>query len=286
MLAMLLFAAGPVLAADPPKFAMIEWVTGPVEILNARGQARPARVSEAIISGETVQTGSGGEMHVRTEDTGVIAFRPNSQVRIDSYLAKGGKDDNLALTLLRGALRSVTGWVGRTNPSGYSVRTPTATVGIRGTDHETHYVPPHAGTDPNLPPAGTYDKVISGSTVLQNGAGQTVIGANQSAHAPNDAKSAPRLLDRTPSIYRPGNNEGRLEMRKAELAREIETRLQDRIKEQREAKEAKDLKDSKEDKDAKDAKDGKDTKDSKDARDPKDLKDKAADKKRRRPTDK
>ncbi len=275
LLSAVAIAATGAIAAEPVKFAMIEWVAGPVEVVNARGQSRPAWVSEAVLSGETIQTGPGGEMHVRTEDAGFIAFRPNSQVRIDSYMAAGGKEDNLALSLLRGALRSVTGWIGKTNSPRYSVRTPTATIGIRGTDHETHYVPPHAGTDPNLPPPGTYDKVNAGSTVLQNAGGQVVIGTNQSAHAPHDAKAAPRLLDRAPSIYKPGANDGRVEARKTELAREIESRLQERLKDLHDAKDGKDLKDVKDQ-----------LKERADKADPGEVRRKTTEKRQRRPGDK
>lgn len=282
----ILFSAALLLMADlawaegPARFGIIEWSTGPAEIINANGQSRLARATEPVLSGETVLTGPAGELHVRTEDSAFIAFRQNTQVRIDSYLAKGGSDDNFAVTLLRGAMRSITGWLGRKSPNNYRVRTPTATIGIRGTDHETHYVPPHPGTDASLPAPGTYDKVNTGGTILRNMGGELAIGPNQSAHAPNDGRTSPRLLDRAPSIYRSGMNDSRIETRKMELAREIEARLQDR------PGSAKDLKDLKE---LKEAKEGGETKDARDAKDSKGLdKDdvrKAADRKRRKPGD-
>lgn len=267
--------AGALWAATPARFGIIEWTTGPAEILNANGQSRPARATEPVLSGETVQTGPGGELYVRTEDSAFIAFRQNTQVRIDSYLATGGTEDNFAVSLLRGAMRSVTGWLGRKNPAAYRVRTPTATVGIRGTDHETHYVPPHPGTDANLPAPGTYDKVNSGGTTLRNMGGHVDVGPNQSAHAPNDGRIAPRVLDRTPNIFRPGMNDSRIEVRKMELAREIEARLQERPGGPKDLKELKELKDAKDGNEAKDARDAKGL-DKDDVR-------KAADRKRRKP---
>jgi hypothetical protein len=276
--------AGALWAATPVRFGIIEWATGPAEIINANGQARPARASEPVLSGETVQTGPGGELHVRTEDSAFVAFRQNTQVRIDSYLATGGAEDNFAVSLLRGAMRSVTGWLGRKNPAAYRVRTPTATVGIRGTDHETHYVPPHPGTDANLPAPGTYDKVNSGGTTLRNMGGQIDIGPNQSAHAPNDGRTAPRVLDRAPNIFRPGMNDSRIEMRKMELAREIEARLQERPGSPKDLKELKELKDAKDAKDGNEAKDVRDAKDAKEAKGAdKDDARKAAERKRRKP---
>ena len=234
-------------AAEPPRFARVEWVEGTVTILDAKGGSRAAKVGGDILPGETIRSAKGSEMHVRTEDAGFIAFRQESEVRIDAYLATGSKDDQIALALLKGALRSITGWLARSDPARYRIRTPTATVGVRGTDHEPAYVPPvdTGGAAPPVPP-GTYDKVNAGSTVITNAAGSVSIAANQTGHAAHDGKLAPRLLDRTPPIFRPGNNESRIEARKMELAREIETRLRERAQDGKDLPDADKLKDLRE----------------------------------------
>jgi hypothetical protein len=257
-------AAPMAFAADPVRFARIEIAEGMVNIVDAKGQSRAARVGEAIYAGETVRTARGAELQARTEDSGLLVFRPDSEVRIDAYLASGRKDDTIAMSLLRGALRSVTGWIARANNANYRLRTPVATVGVRGTDHETHYVPPPAAGEaaPSAPP-GVYDKVNSGATVLENAAGKLVINAGQTAHAAHDARSAPRVVDRTPAIFRRGNNEERIEARKMELAREIETRMRERLPEGKELPDADKLKDLKELKESKDATSAKDTVDAK-----------------------
>ena len=241
----LILAGLPASAADPALYARIEFVEGEVSIFDARNEPRPARSAGVILAGETIVTGPNGELHARTEDAGFVAFRPNTRVRIDSYLAAGGKDDNVAVSLVTGALRSITGWIGRLNPGGYRIKTANATVGIRGTDHETHYIASSPGGDPGATAPGTYDKVNAGATLLQNNAGQLLINAGQAAHAAHDGKSSPRLLDRAPPIFKPGKNEPRIESRRTELSREIETRLQDRINELRDTHDLKDLKDMK-----------------------------------------
>lgn len=265
-LALLLCAwiAPSALAADPVRFAKIEIAEGSVSIVDAKGQSRAARVGEAIYAGETVKTARGAELQARTEDSGLVVFRPDSEVRIDAYLADGRKDDTMAMSLLRGALRSVTGWIARANNASYRLRTPVATVGVRGTDHETHYVPPPAAgeTAPGTP-AGVYDKVYSGATVLENAAGKLIVNAGQTAHAAHDARNAPRVVDRTPAIFRRGNNEERIDARKMELAREIETRMRERLPEGKELPDADKLKDLKELKESKDATSAKDTVDAK-----------------------
>ena len=213
-------------------YAHVEFVQGTVSILDAKGQARAPQVKDKIFAGETVLTGRNGELHVRTDDHGYVAFRANTKMKIDSYLAEGDKDDNVVMSLLYGSLRSVTGWIGKHNADKYTIRTPTATIGIRGTDHEPHVILPSGpGEGPPAAPPGTYEKVHSGATIIKNEGGQTVVNANHVAFAPHDGKAPPRALDRAPDIYKPTANEGRIEGRRKELAKEMEEKRLSRQKE-------------------------------------------------------
>ena len=219
-------------------YAHVEFVKGTVSIVDAKGQARMPQVNDKIFAGETILTGRDGELHARTDDHGYVAFRANTRMKIDSYLAEGDKDDNVVMSLLYGSLRSITGWIGKHNADKYAIRTPTATIGIRGTDHEPHVIlPPGPGEGPPAAPPGTYEKVHSGATVIKNEGGQTVVNANHVAFAPHDGKAPPRALDRAPDIYKPTANEGRIENRGKELVKEMEEKRQARIKEAAEKRE-------------------------------------------------
>ncbi|MFH0934695.1 MAG: FecR domain-containing protein, partial [Pseudomonadota bacterium] len=44
------------------------------------------------------------------------------------------RDGNMLVSVLKGSLRFVTGLLGKHNPKAVGIRTPTATIGIRGTD--------------------------------------------------------------------------------------------------------------------------------------------------------
>ena len=44
------------------------------------------------------------------------------------------QDGSLALNLLQGSIRVVTGWLGKLHPEQVKVITPTSVVGVRGTD--------------------------------------------------------------------------------------------------------------------------------------------------------
>jgi hypothetical protein len=215
-------------------FSHVEFTEGRASIVDAKGQSRAARVGEKVSEGETLVTGSDGELHARTDDHGLIALRANTRVKVEIYRAAGDDDDRSVLSLIGGTLRSITGWIGKYHPSNYQVKATTATVGIRGTDHEPLVIAP----GDKLGPAGTYDKVNTGSTYIQNAAGRVDVAAGHAGFAPHDGKSAPRALEKIPDAYKATRNEGRINARKEELAREMEQRRLERQKETKEKAEA------------------------------------------------
>jgi hypothetical protein len=169
------------------------------------------------------------------EDQALIAVRPNTRMRIDAYRALGDKDDNSTLFLLSGTFRALTGWIGRYNKERYRIRTSTATIGIRGTDHEPAYFGADTRSEErdNHPP-GSYDKVNLGETFIQNAAGRISLTQGRAGFAPEGARDAPRVLERTPTFYRRTRNESSFESKRAPQAKDIETRRIERIEKVRE----------------------------------------------------
>ena len=215
-------------------FSHVEFTEGRASIIDAKGQSRAARVGEKVIEGETLVTGSDGELHARTDDHGLIALRANTRVKVEVYRAAGDDDDRSVLSLVGGTLRSLTGWIGKYRPANYLVKANTATIGIRGTDHEPLVIAP----GDKQGPAGTYDKVNAGSTYIQNATGRVDIAAGHAGFAPHDGKFAPRALEKVPDAYKATRNEGRINARKEELAREVEQHRLERQKETKEKAEA------------------------------------------------
>lgn len=199
----------------------MELVEGDVQILDADKKPRPARPGEALNEGDSIVTGKDGEVHIKMRDEGFIAVRPNTDLQVVAYRAQGDDQDKGIIALAKGSFRSVTGWIGKFNSSAYQIKTPAATIGIRGTDHEPLVIPPGSPDGD----AGTYDKVYVGASFIETPKGRIDIGAGKAgfaAGAANVEPSAPRLLTQPPQAYKPTHNENLIEPRHDAIQKVVE----------------------------------------------------------------
>jgi len=152
-------------------------------------------------------------------DGGFIAVRPNTDMGFDTYRYSGKEDgtENAIVSLLQGGFRTITGVIGRTNKQNYLIKTETATIGIRGTDHEPMVILAPALGQVAIAEAGTYDKVNVGVAFIRTDAGSIDIQSNQVGFAPV-TKAAPVILPKIPPFYKPtpepGSQKAKEESRK------------------------------------------------------------------------
>jgi hypothetical protein len=190
----------------------VDSLGGKVTVMRQSGDAVLQPGSE-VREGDTLVTGADGWLLLSMADGGIITLRPDTRLRIDVYRYSAGArdDDSVLLNLLRGAFRSVTGEVGHFFRASYQIKTSTATIGIRGTDHEPAYFAPGQSGDHE---PGTFDRVADGESFIENAHGRVPVRAGQFGFVHHDGRSAPRLLDRLPAFYG----------RHAELDRRLEAR--------------------------------------------------------------
>lgn len=124
-------------AAAPP-------VAGQVGIASAArpgvlsvSNERVVYIGNAVTFGERFRTDSTGVVHILFMDRSSMTLGPNSELVIDEFVFRPeAQQGNIAVNLLRGSLRAVGGFVSKfITPLGRSaaqIRTPTATIGIRG----------------------------------------------------------------------------------------------------------------------------------------------------------
>ena len=107
---------------------------GDVRARKRHGADRAVARGTAIYPGDQIST-QDGRLQIRFSDGGYVSLLPNTDfvVRAYSYDGRLDGEETSFFGLTRGAMRAVTGWIGRINKSRYTITTPTATIGVRGT---------------------------------------------------------------------------------------------------------------------------------------------------------
>ncbi|MEX2241179.1 MAG: FecR domain-containing protein [Burkholderiales bacterium] len=215
-----LICAAAAQAQPQPRVAgAIELTDGDVLLEGRDGKARLPVNGESVLEGDTVTTFANGEIHLQMADGASLIVRESSKITIAEYVADGGEQDRSLIELAKGALRSITGWIGQYNRANYKIRTPLVTIGVRGTDHE----PSHLLEGDPRGEAGSYDKVNEGRTFMQGAEGTIEVPANRAVF-----RAQARLLATVPGFFRPGRFERRFEQRAQVVRRAIVERRQAR----------------------------------------------------------
>jgi ferric-dicitrate binding protein FerR (iron transport regulator) len=126
-------------------------IAGPVAALEASGQViavvrdtaasgpagdRALAVKGPVYSGDLIKTNRRGTTQILFADNTRMVIGPNSEVAVDDFVFSGSsKASTFAIDALRGSFRFITGASAK---NVYSINTPTATIGVRGTAFDGH----------------------------------------------------------------------------------------------------------------------------------------------------
>lgn len=110
-------------------------IRGNVRLLGSDGVSRPARAGEALAPIERIETEADAGAGVVLRDGTSLVVGPSSRLDLKEFhFDSTTRDGGILISLVRGSLRMITGLIGKTQPDAVRVETPTATIGIRGTD--------------------------------------------------------------------------------------------------------------------------------------------------------
>jgi FecR protein len=99
---------------------------------DGQGGKRVLEVEAPVFSGDKIVTGPIGEAQIKFRDNTKLVVGPNSTMTIDAFVFNDNGDaKKFAINVTRGAFRFITG---NGPKSAYSISTPTATIGVRGTE--------------------------------------------------------------------------------------------------------------------------------------------------------
>ena len=131
ILAAALSAAFPALAID---VGLIKVSKGSVQI--QRGSAKaPATVGAGVQASDVIVTGADGSAGITFTDNSLVSVGPNSVFAIDKYsfdttTHQGEFEGNLK----QGRLAAISGKMVKQSPESMKIRTPSAIMGVRGTE--------------------------------------------------------------------------------------------------------------------------------------------------------
>jgi hypothetical protein len=73
-------------------------------------------------------------MGVTFKDNTVMSFGPGTEITVDEYLYSPSRDDlKLSARIARGTLEYISGVIAKLKPEAVAIKTPTGTIGVRGT---------------------------------------------------------------------------------------------------------------------------------------------------------
>jgi len=112
----------------------IKVATGQV-LVDRKGQSLPGRVGMSLETDDVVRTGVDGSVGITMRDNSLLSAGPNSILSLERFeFDPTTNEGRLDAQLRRGTLAVVSGRIAKKTPQAMTVRTPSATLGVRGTE--------------------------------------------------------------------------------------------------------------------------------------------------------
>lgn len=169
---------------------MVTQLSGGMTASRPDGTVRQLALKSEVASGETLATGAGSYALVKFIDDSEVVLKPVTMLAIDHFAFDHGKpaSDSAGLRLVRGGMRTVTGLLGKRNKEKFTLQTPSATIGIRGTTFFLEYL---TGSDDGAAASrldpGLHVYVSDGGISLTNQAGFFQYDPGQYGYIKDDA---------------------------------------------------------------------------------------------------
>lgn len=197
IISLMALTSSTLLAAEIGKLVVVK---GPVELVASDGSKSPAKALQVLSEGDKLQTGAGGYVKLMMNDESVFQVGPNSEFGFDKFEMKSKNERTAVYNLAKGQLRS---WFVHKSPEKtLTIKTPTASMGIRGTEILTD-VYQSSGGDVKTDIALIRGKLevasgaLGGRVMLEPGQLLDGLGSKLVGRAPASAREA--LLKKLPS---------------------------------------------------------------------------------------
>ncbi|MBM3569115.1 MAG: hypothetical protein FJX46_10210, partial [Alphaproteobacteria bacterium] len=156
----------------------VDKISGTVNVTHANGSKSQLKAGDPVYQGDVVESGKGGSIGILFTDKTTFSLGESARMALDSMVfdPNSGRG-SLGLSVLQGAFLLVSGEIAKVNSEGMTIKTPVATIGIRGTAIASTAGPEGTASSYALArdPSGNV-----GSLTISNGSGTTTLsGENQ-----------------------------------------------------------------------------------------------------------
>lgn len=132
--AVLMLAWAPMFSrAQGEPVGSVKTATGDAWVTTA-GQRTKAQAGTAVFLGSQLKTAKAATLGVTFKDSTLMSFGPDTELTVDEYLFAPLQGQlKLGARLDKGSLNYVSGVIAKLKPDAVTVKTPTGTIGVRGT---------------------------------------------------------------------------------------------------------------------------------------------------------
>jgi len=174
---------------------------GSVIAVDKRKVSRKLESGYPVFLGDKVITGENGSVRLRMIDEAILDIGCFSIMVIEEYALNTNNRKSI-LNLLQGSLRKVTGTIGKLTKDVYELKTPLASVGVRGTEYALRVFQSKGCGGTIDTDDGLYLEVIKGLVNLYNKAGNEMVAKGETAYVPLP-ESAPRKTEIKQGVLTP-----------------------------------------------------------------------------------
>lgn len=141
--------------AQSSAIAKVVWFNGS---FTANGRA--LQKAAPIYQNDVLKTGNQSQAQIVFSDNSLMTLKANTNFSVSSYqFKKSSATGTFVGNLVTGGFRTITGMIAKHDPEDYEIKTPVATLGVRGTDYQAV-----------LSNGALYVQVYRGRVCLNNGA--------------------------------------------------------------------------------------------------------------------
>ena len=99
-----------------------------------KSERTPCKLGSAVFQRDVLETSHNGSLGITLKDNTRLSLGPNSQLTLNEFAFNPRQEEYSFITeMARGTLVYLSGMMSKLSPESISVKTPVATVGIRGT---------------------------------------------------------------------------------------------------------------------------------------------------------